>query len=172
MTTQRRAVGPQIIDWDRSHPLLASVELGNVDIADSLVLDPPPGATVLIDSTAGPIAAIARATPIRTRAGIRNRRPGQGRATNGEHQLAAAAELSDVLAQRARISGRRHRGFANRVRRGRAGRSSLRTAGNVPELTVVDPTGKEYTVKRTAEDVFQFHDTNSLGVYECGGATR
>ena len=53
------AVGPQIIDWDRSHPLLASVELGNVDIADSMVLHPPPGATVLIDSTAGPIAAVA-----------------------------------------------------------------------------------------------------------------
>ena len=35
------AVGPQIIDWDRSHPLLASVELGNVDIADSMVLHPP-----------------------------------------------------------------------------------------------------------------------------------
>src|SRR6476659_4542350 len=53
------AVGPQIIDWDRSHPVLASVELGNVDIADSMVLHPPPGANVLIDSTAGTIAAVA-----------------------------------------------------------------------------------------------------------------
>ena len=54
-----RASGPQIIDWDRSHPILSNVELGNVDIADSIVLQPPPGATVLIDSTAGPIAAVA-----------------------------------------------------------------------------------------------------------------
>src|SRR4029078_4927554 len=53
------AIGPQIIDWDRSHPLLANVELGNVDVADSLVLHPPPGGTVLIDSTAGTIGAIA-----------------------------------------------------------------------------------------------------------------
>jgi hypothetical protein len=42
----------------------------------------------------------------------------------------------------------------------------LRTAGNAPELTVVDPKGKEFTVRRTAEDVFQFHDTNQLGVYD------
>jgi hypothetical protein len=42
----------------------------------------------------------------------------------------------------------------------------LRTAGNVPELTVVDPAGRSYTVRRTADDVFQFHDTNRLGVYE------
>ena len=30
-----------------------------MDIADSLVLRPPPGSAVLVDSTAGPIAAIA-----------------------------------------------------------------------------------------------------------------
>jgi hypothetical protein len=42
----------------------------------------------------------------------------------------------------------------------------LRTAGNVPELTVIDPAGKEHPVKRTTEDIFQFHDTHRLGVYD------
>src|SRR5690606_10076991 len=51
--------GPQIIDWNRAQPIMANVELGNVDIADSLVLDPPAGGDILIDSTIGPIAAIA-----------------------------------------------------------------------------------------------------------------
>ena len=51
--------GPQIIDWERSHPLLNLVELGNVRIVDSLVLRPPLGGSVLIDSTRGPIFAIA-----------------------------------------------------------------------------------------------------------------
>jgi hypothetical protein len=50
---------PQIIDWDRSHPVLANVELANVAIGDSRILDPPPGGTVLVDSTEGPIVAIA-----------------------------------------------------------------------------------------------------------------
>jgi hypothetical protein len=31
---------------------------------------------------------------------------------------------------------------------------------------VVDPTGKQFTVRRSGEDMFQFHDTNQLGVYE------
>ena len=58
---QKREVvrAPQIIDWDRAHPLLGQCRVGQRAIADSLVLDPPPGGTVLIDSTAGPIAAIA-----------------------------------------------------------------------------------------------------------------
>ncbi len=50
---------PQIIDWQRSHPLLNLVELGNVGVVDSLIVRPPAGGKVLVDSTKGPIMAIA-----------------------------------------------------------------------------------------------------------------
>jgi len=50
---------PQIIDWERNHPLLSLLELGNVQIADSLLSKPPLGGRVLIDSTQGPLLAIA-----------------------------------------------------------------------------------------------------------------
>jgi hypothetical protein len=50
---------PQIIDWQRSHPLLNLVELGNVIIADSFTVVPPAGGKTLIDSTKGPLLAIA-----------------------------------------------------------------------------------------------------------------
>lgn len=50
---------PQIIDWQRSHPLLNLVELGNVLLVDSYTVKPPPGGLTLVDSTAGPIAGIA-----------------------------------------------------------------------------------------------------------------
>ena len=50
---------PQIIDWQRSHPLLSLLELGNVQIVDSLLAKPPLGGRVLIDSTRGPLMAIA-----------------------------------------------------------------------------------------------------------------
>ncbi len=50
---------PQIIDWQRDHPLLSLLELGNVQIIDSLVTRPPLGGRILIDSTQGPIMAIA-----------------------------------------------------------------------------------------------------------------
>ncbi len=55
-----RVAAPQIIDWQRSHPLLNLVELGNVAIVDSLLVKPPPGGKVLVDSTKGPLMAIAQ----------------------------------------------------------------------------------------------------------------
>ena len=51
--------GPQIIDWERSHPLLTLVELAGMQIVDSLVVRPPAGGRVLVDSTSGPLVAIA-----------------------------------------------------------------------------------------------------------------
>lgn len=51
--------GPQIIDWQRGHPLLSLLELGNIQIADSLQVRPPLGGRELIDSTRGPLLAIA-----------------------------------------------------------------------------------------------------------------
>ena len=50
---------PQIVDWQRAHPLLNLVELGNVQIADTRIIHPPLGGKVLVDSTQGPILAIA-----------------------------------------------------------------------------------------------------------------
>lgn len=53
------APAPQIIDTNRPHPLMQLLDLGNVQIAESHVLDPPPGGETLIDSNRGPICAIA-----------------------------------------------------------------------------------------------------------------
>lgn len=50
---------PQVIDWNRSHPLLAHVELGNFDIVETRVLTPPANAASLIDAAEGPIVAVA-----------------------------------------------------------------------------------------------------------------
>jgi hypothetical protein len=50
---------PQVIDTQRTHPIMRFVDLGNVAIAESLILDPPPGSSVLIESHVGPICAIA-----------------------------------------------------------------------------------------------------------------
>jgi hypothetical protein len=163
---ERVATVPQIIDWNRAHPLLNSVELGNVAIIDSLVLDPPPGAMVLIDSTAGPISAIAPRDAYqdvvlgfeivgREKDGSRTAN------TNWPTKLSFPTFWLNTLEYLA--SGTQESQDAS-VRPGRP--VELRAEGNVPELTIVDPTGKEHTIKRTAEDLFQFHDTGQLGVYE------
>jgi hypothetical protein len=51
--------GPQIIDWDRSHPLLNLLELAGIQIADAQLVKPPLGGRALVDTTAGPLASIA-----------------------------------------------------------------------------------------------------------------
>ena len=156
---------PQIIDWDRAHPLLASVELGNVDIGDSIVLDPPSGAAVLIDSTAGPIAAIAPRDAYQDAVlGFeivgKDKDGDLAYNTNWPRRLSFPTFWLNTLEF---LAG----GTEDSQIAARPGRPvELRTAGNVPELTVVDPAGKTFTVRRTAEDVFQFHDTNRLGVYD------
>lgn len=58
-SSTEKVAAPQIIDWQRSHPLLSLVELGNVAIVDSLIVQPPAGGKVLVDSTKGPLLAIA-----------------------------------------------------------------------------------------------------------------
>jgi hypothetical protein len=54
-----KVTDPQIIDWQRSHPLLNLVELGNVRIVDGFVVRPPSGGKALIDAAEGPLLAIA-----------------------------------------------------------------------------------------------------------------
>jgi hypothetical protein len=160
------AVGPQIIDWDRAHPLLAHIELSNVAMVDSLVLDPPPGAGVLIDSTAGPIAAIAPrdsyqdavigfeivgrdadgSTTVNTNWPLRRSFPTFW--LNVLEFLASGDEDAD----------------SNLVRPGHS--VELRVPGAANELTVVDPGGAPTTLRRGEQDVVQFHDTDQPGVYQ------
>ena len=52
-------VQPQIIDTDRAHPIMQSLELGDVDIMEARPLKPPPGSARLIESNKGPLMAVA-----------------------------------------------------------------------------------------------------------------
>lgn len=161
-----RAQAPQIINWDRSHPLLASVELANVNLADSLVLDPPPGATVLIDSTAGPIAAIAPRDAYQDAVlGFEifgHAADGSVTAnTNWPRFLSFPTFCLNTVEY---LAGGTEDAQLASTRPGRP--VELRTAGNTSELTVVDPAKKEHKVRRTAQDIFQFQNTSDIGVYD------
>jgi VWA domain-containing protein/aerotolerance regulator-like protein len=163
---QNLVAEPQIIDWDRSNPILANVELGNVAIADSLVLQPPPGATILIDSTKGPIAAIAPRDAYQDAVlGFEIvGRTADGSTTvntNWTNRLSFPTFCLNVLEY---LGGKTEDSQVASTRPGRP--VVLRAAGNAPELTIVDPSGKEFAVKRSEGDVFHFQDTNRLGVYE------
>jgi von Willebrand factor type A domain/Aerotolerance regulator N-terminal len=164
--TLPRAAAPQIVDWDRSHPILANVELGNVDIADSILLQPPPGATVLIDSTAGPIAAVAPRDAYQDAVlGFeifgQNADGSRSVNTNWPRRLSFPTFCLNALEF---LAGGTEDSQLASTRPGRP--VELRTAGNTPELTVVDPAKKEHVVRRTAQDVFQYQNTSQPGVYD------
>jgi hypothetical protein len=160
------ADAPQIIDWDRSHPLLASVELGSVAIVDSIVLHPPPGASPLIDSTKGTIAAVAPRDAYQDAVVgfeiVGRQADGSTLVnTNWPRMLSFPTFWLNVL----EYLGSNSQDSQNASTK--PGRPvELRAGGNVAELTVVDPTGKQFAVRRTEGDVFQFQDTNRPGVYE------
>ena len=50
---------PQIIDVVAAHPLLQWIDLGDVLVAEATPLRPPRGGSVLVDSDAGPLLALA-----------------------------------------------------------------------------------------------------------------
>ncbi len=50
---------PQVIDVESNHPLMQWVEFADVEILDATPLEPPAGSIVLVDSGAGPLAAVA-----------------------------------------------------------------------------------------------------------------
>jgi hypothetical protein len=58
-TAAQKSDVPQIIDTNSAHPLMQWMDLGDVLLAAGTPLKPPSGATVLIDSDVGPMAAIA-----------------------------------------------------------------------------------------------------------------
>jgi hypothetical protein len=160
------AAGPQIIDWDRSHPLLASVELGNVDIADSIVLHPPQGATLLIDSTAGPLAAEAPRDAYQDAVVgfelVGHAADGSTTVnTNWPRRLSFPTFCLNVLEY---LGASAQESQLGSTRPGRP--VELRVPGNASEITVVDPSGKQFAVRRSEGDVFQFQDTGRPGIYE------
>lgn len=155
---------PQVIDWNRSHPLLAHVELGNFDIIETLVLDPPPGSATLIDAAEGPIAAVAA-------------RDGYEDVVIGFPIL---VEVDGAL--------QRNTDWINRhsfptfwlnvleyfVSRQAVGDRSLRPgesielrplAPSTDTLTITSPSGKTETLRRRGEAPFVFRQTEEVGIY-------
>jgi hypothetical protein len=157
---------PQIIDWNRSHPLITHVDFSTVAIINSYLLNPPAGGDVLIDSTDGPIAAVApRDSYVDVVLGF---------AIVGENEAGEATfntnwpklhsfptfwlNALEFLAARASDP------VGESVRPGESVELRLPTAGD--ELTIAAPDGRRTSIRRDAHDVFLFHDTNVLGIYE------
>jgi hypothetical protein len=157
--------GPQIVDWDRAHPLLAHVELGEVQIADSLLTYPRTAGGVLIESTAGPIAAIASRDSYQDVVLgfeiVGSADDGsQSANTNWPVRPSFPTFWLNVVEH---LAARSEEQEAAAVRPGRP--FALRGPAGVDQLTVAAPNGDSTSITRSDKDVFQFAGTNEAGVY-------
>ncbi|QDS98369.1 vWA domain-containing protein [Adhaeretor mobilis] len=164
--------GPQIIDWQRSHPLLNLVELGNVQIIDTIEVDPPPGGTILIDSTKGPIAAIAPRGAFEDAVlgfelvGV-DQEGNVNVNTNWPRSFSFPNFCLNTIEYLGGASQLRDSSF-------RPGKSvELNLVGVEKEVTITLPDGQQRERQRPEKGKFTFHETDQLGIYEVtsGGKT-
>ena len=164
-------VQPQIIDTDRAHPIMQSLELGDVDIMEARPLKPPAGSARLIESNKGPLMAIA------AREGFEDAVLGfelisveQGAAvsnTTWPIKLSFPVFLSNVLQY---FGGNREAaGSANY----RPGQSAILRTDTTGPLVVSTPSHEHIEVPRDRQNTYNFTRTDELGVYDVqsGGKT-
>jgi hypothetical protein len=156
--------GPQIVNWDRSHPLLNLIELGGVQIAGAQLVKPPPGGRVLVDSTDGPLVSIAprgRFEDLVFGFEIVGKNEAGERIvnTNWPRKHSFPSFWLNVLEHFARDLG------AQTVHRpGEV--VELRLAPSAGDVTVETPDGSRQVVPVDAAGRMVFQDTERLGTYQ------
>ncbi len=158
---------PVIVDWSRIHPVMTLVDLGDLDlISESQLLDPPPGGASLIDAAAGSIAAIAPRDQFEDLVlGFSILETGAG----GEVEFNTLWPLRhsfpvfwlNVLEY---LGGSRDEAGLEVARPGNP--VELAVTGESAALSVVLPDGSRRTIRRGPHGLFQFQETDQLGVYE------
>jgi von Willebrand factor type A domain/Aerotolerance regulator N-terminal len=157
---------PQIIDSDRTHPLMQWLDMGDVDIAEARPVNPPAGATRLLDSNKGTLLAIA------PREGFEDAVLGfdlyssdqsgdQTPNTNWPIRRSFPAFVYAVL---------NYLGGASGVQAGESVKPgqpiALRSDAPTDQLSVRIPSGSTVSATRGPGGTFHFSDTAELGPYE------
>ncbi len=156
---------PQVIDWNRAHPLLAYVELSDLWIYQSQVVTPPKGATVLVDSGSGPLMAIApRESYEDVVLGFPIITYKEGAAMGNTRWFKRRSFPTFWLNTLDYLVGQRGADAGSQVAPGRP--VEVRPRTNVAQIVVRTPDGKEQTLTRSGDSPFQFQDTMAPGVYE------
>ena len=157
---------PQIIDVETAHPLMQLIDLGDVKFAEARVLKTPPGGTVLVDSHAGPMFAIAPRGAYED-AVLAAEIVGTGddgeRYANTDWPLRLSFPV--FVLNTIRYFGTA--GMAADTPSVRPGKTvSVRSAESVARIEVRTPGGKVASLSRDTSDTFSFSGTDELGVYQ------
>lgn len=166
-STEELVGGPTIIDVDQAHPILQFVNIGNVLIGDAYPLIPPKGATSLIDTDVGSIAAIA------TRDSVQDLVVGfalLGRGEDGSEYYNTTWVRNDpsypVFIQNLAnyLAGVSATAEQTIYRPGELIQLRLDTASK--QLTMRTPDGETREVGRGRTGAFAFSTANKVGIYE------
>ncbi|MDX1963544.1 MAG: BatA and WFA domain-containing protein [Pirellulales bacterium] len=152
---------PQVIDVDRIHPLSQNLDLQEVLIATARPLTPPAGATRLIDSNQGVLAAIA------PRGGFEDyvisvplSAAGEGYNTNWHLKASFPLVLQNAMQY---FHGGGPLAESLSVQPGQT--IELRQEG-ARELTILSPAGAATTVLLSPQSTFPYSATSTTGIYQ------
>lgn len=157
---------PQIVDTSAGHPLVRLVELNNVLVAEATPLELPPGGTVLIESNAGPLFAIAPRDAYEDCVLGFEIVQGDKAQTNWPLKVGFPVFALNLLeyfgpAKRQRAGENLHPGEAAVL--------ALPTAAGAVEVKT--PSGRMLPVPRGNDRLFRFAGTDELGIYELGAGS-
>ncbi|MDH3717859.1 MAG: VWA domain-containing protein [Planctomycetota bacterium] len=157
---------PQIIDTERTHPLMQLLDLGNVDILESFEVKPPAGGTVLIESQHGAIFAVA------PREGFEDavlgfefqRTDDDGNDyynTNWPRRRSFPVFVQEVISY---LGNSEQTLASTTVVPGQP--YELHLPEGPDQLDVTRPDGTSFTLRRNQHNRYSFSQTDQLGVYE------
>jgi len=157
---------PQVIDTQRTHPLMRFIDMGNVTIAEGQALDSPPGGTTLIDADIGTLCAVA------PRDGSEDCVLGfeiVGQSEDGERyrntnwflRYSFPLFVHNVLEY---LGGARSVAVTGSAKPGKP--MTIRSVAPVNRITVADPAGEQRQIDRQGQSGFIYGYTDDLGVYD------
>ncbi len=172
---------PQIIDLERTHPIMQLLDVERTLIAQATPLTPPPGSTRLMDAVAVraaagemegervqiPIFAVA------PRQGYEDAVLGfsivdaEGANTDWFRRRSFAALVLNVLQY---LGGSKISGGSESTRPGERVELQVPTAAET--VSVISPSGRTWEAPRAPGNVFRFLGTEELGVYEVRDSGR
>ncbi|MEA1950371.1 MAG: BatA and WFA domain-containing protein [Planctomycetota bacterium] len=165
---------PNIIDVDPSHPIMQWIVMDDVLLHEGRPLVPPPGATTLIDTHAGPMLAVA------PREGFEDavqgfmliENAGEGdeagiyARTNWPIRPSFPVFIFNVLDY---LGGGQQATAGGGIRPGQAvviDSPASAAKGSGKKISVRTPSGKQIKLKESRPGRFNFTDTDDQGVYE------
>lgn len=165
-TEIERVAPTPVFDFDSSHPILASVQMGSVTIINSSILEGPQGSLTLIESSNGPIGVLAPRDSYQDLVlGFSIVEIGdQGDSvinSDWPKKLSFPIFIQNVIAN---LGGAAR--YANILNVKPGDLLKLKRNEGVEQLEVTSPDGRKEMVESPDQSAFQFSATERSGIYQ------